>query len=626
MPEIQSPPIPQDADLEKLTQFYENQDPEDFVALKLVRQTIGRYESWRQNNIEPKWAQNERLYHGVVPQRKWKGSNVNRASISSRLIFDQVEAAYPLITEALFDQSPAFFDVVTPENPALGADYRDRIYGYLTRQYSPDEASGMAQFKMAIHQALIYNNCAVEVGYDERNKRPYVEWVDIRELYFDPLARGPLADSSASVIRRRLMRIEDLVDLEGVAGVNLPSQEVLNYFAKSYQKLSADETFRQAAQAQKINLDVGELATDPMHQVVEVLQYWTAKRMIWVIGRMWTMINQRNPMGFLPLCIGSPRPMAGRIYGLSLPEVLKDDQTYATGIRCARLDNLALSLNRPRKKVGESPVGPKEEETWPGKVERVQDLNNFELLEVENVTQTAFTEEALIEQRAARRFGINEMVMSGVPTPSNANRTGMGVSRQAQATGMRLRAPVEAFETYFIVPALYKIHAILRKFDSNVPLEAEFRIDAASRMLQRERLAPMIGPISQHVFNPQVMAEAGKAGMAFDFLEWNRFFKDATGTANTYKFFRQASPQEMQMMNQPDPKTVAEMKLKEAELQTRLKMGEMKSQTEVQTTQIETMGRLQETGERSARDILKLLGTPKEKKDESSGGKGSSKD
>ena len=80
------------------------------------------------------------------------------------------------------------------------------------------------------------------------------------------------------------------------------------------------------------------------------------------------------------------------------------------------------------------------------------------------------------------------------------------------------------------------------------------------------------------------------------------------------------------MMNQPDPKTVAEMKLKEAELQTRLKMGEMKSQTEVQTTQIETMGRLQETGERSARDILKLLGAPKEKEDESSGGKGSSKD
>ena len=61
MPEIQSPPIPQDADLEKLTQFYENQDPEDFVALKLVRQTIGRYESWRQNNIEPKWSQSERL-------------------------------------------------------------------------------------------------------------------------------------------------------------------------------------------------------------------------------------------------------------------------------------------------------------------------------------------------------------------------------------------------------------------------------------------------------------------------------------------------------------------------------------------------------------------------------------
>ena len=627
MPDIQAPPIPKDADLEKLTQFFSKQEPEDYHALKLVRSTFERYESWRKVNIEPKWEQNERLYHGVLAERKWKGSSINRAAISSRLIFDQVEAAYPLITEALFEQQPAFFDIITPDKPAEGAAYRDRLYGYLARQYSPEEPSGIAQMKMAIHQALIYNNCAVEVGYDDRNKRPYVEWVDIRELYFDPLARGPLADSSPSIIRRRMMRVEDLADLEGLAGVNMPSEEVLNYFAKSYQRASADQVFQNAALAQKLQLDPGHLAVDPMHQTIEVLQYWTAKRMIWVIGRLWVMINRENTMGFMPFGIGTPRPIEGRLYGLSIPEVLRDDQTYATGIRCARLDNLALSLNRPRKKMGDSPVGPKEESLWPGKVERVNDLQGFELLEVENVTQTAFTEEALIEQRAARRFGINEMVMSGVPQPSNANRTATGVSRQMQATGSRLKAPVEAFETFFIMPTMYKIHAIMRRFDTNIPDSAELRMDAASRMIQRERLASFIGPVSQHVFNPQIMAEAAKTGMAFDFMEWNRFFKDATGTGQIYNFWRQATPQEQQMRNAPDPKVQAEMQQKQQELQARMALGKMKSDTELKTTQIETEGKLQETGEKSAREVLKLLATPKDKgdKDGSKRSAGSSK-
>jgi formate-dependent nitrite reductase cytochrome c552 subunit len=66
-------------------------------------------------------------------------------------------------------------------------------------------------------------------------------------------------------------------------------------------------------------------------------------------------------------------------------------------------------------------------------------------------------------------------------------------------------------------------------------------------------------------------------------------------------------PQEQQVLNQPDPKTAMAMRMKQLDAQTRTQMGQMKAQTEQQKNMLEFKAKTGETGERSARELLKLL-------------------
>jgi len=571
----------------------------------LAIRTFDYYASWRRAHIEPRWLQNEKLYLGYLQPRVWKGTNIPRASISSRLVFDQVESIYPVVSSALFEREPAFFDLIPVDNsydPDQITEYRDRLYTYLVQQVRIDEPPPVVQMKMALHQALIYGDGVVELGWDRATNRPYVEFVDIRDFYMDPRATGPFVDSSPFVFRRKVMTLEDLIQLGDM--VDLPSGDQLKAVMESYP--GDDIVFQQSAALRREHVNYGKTPGDPRFQNVEVLACWTKDRVMWILNRRWLLLDKKNPWGFIPYVKASPLPLPGRPFGMSIAEALRDDQEYATGIRNARLDNLALILNPPRKRIADAPITPREQSLYPGKEERVSDPSHLEFIVPQDVTAQAYQEEALIEARAARRFGVNELMMSGVPTPSNANRTATGVSQQVMAIGQRLRPLVERFEDYFLLPILQKIDAILRVKGQAIPPRVSFRLEASARVINRERLAMFLVPVTQFLFNPDVLEMAARSGKALDFDEWERFFEDAVGTGRRYRFFRTLTPEERAMIQTP-PELAAQLQAKALEAETRLRMGAMKAQTELAKVKASAQAKMEETGEKSAREILKLL-------------------
>jgi len=572
----------------------------------LAKKTFEYYAAWRRNYIEPRWLRNERLYLGYLPPRKWKGTNIPRASISSRLIFDQVESIYPIISAALFDREPTFFEVIPLDDPLTDVqelrEFEQQLFIYLTQQTRVDELPPIAQMKLAVHQSLILGDSFIELGWDSSFHRPYVEFVDARDIWLDPRASGPLVDSSGFVFRRKILTLQDLLDLSDQ--LNLPAGDQLTEVLSSFPK--DDLIFQQSAALRAEHVDYGKVPVDPRYQNVEVLECWTKDRVLWLLNRRWVLLDKPNPWGFLPFVKASPLPLPGRPFGISVAEALRDDQEYATGIRNARLDNLALALNPPRKRMADAPTMPREQSLYPGKEERVTSMDHLEFIIPQEVTSQAFQEEALIEARAARRFGVNELMMSGVPVPSNANRTATGVTQQVMAVGQRLRPLVERYENYFVIPTLQKLHQIMKKKGISVPSRISFRLEAATRVLNRERLAMFLIPVTQFLFNPKVMQMAAQAGRAVNFQEWERFFEDAIGTGKRYQFFRQMTPEERAMYS-ITPELIAQLQKAQLEAETRLRMGGLKASTELAKAELSTRAKMEETGERSARAILQRL-------------------
>ncbi len=608
MPEERTPQQPPEVDLERVPFMYEGQTVDDAAAVKLVRTTFETYEGQRKTH-EDRWRTAERLYFGVVEKRKWEGTEVERASLPVMIAFDQVESAFPLITEALFEYYPTFFEVtgVGGTSPQDAAAQRDRLAGFLEEPFDETGVTPMAGLYEAVHQGLLLGDGAVEVTWDERLGRPIVEWVDIKDIYFDLSAPGPLIDLSPAVIRRKLVTVEQLAKLRGKdEAMKIPEDAVLNFMAKQKFQTQADLVKREGAAARKERFDPGEIRTDPRHREIEVLMYWTKDRLMWILNRVWCALNVDNPFGFIPFCKAPFSIVSGRPYAMSLPDVLEGEQKYAQGIRNARLDNLALAIHKPRWRAQGTPLVPSKIAWKPGLVDEVQSKDSVGTYEIEDVTANAYREEQLIHAQASKRTGINEMVQSGIPVPSNANRNATGVMQQARAVNQRLRTAVKNFETYLIIPMLYKMQSMIGKLGGETK-PVQFKMEAASRMVTKDRLAMFLGPVSQLLFNEAVMRQANLQGKTLDFGEWVRFFQDATATAKTYQFFRPMSGEEKKAAMQPDPKTMMEFQKAQLEAQTRVQMGQMKSQTELQTAKMETEAKLTETGEKSARELSKVL-------------------
>ena len=628
MPDLEPVPVQADVDLERIKYLMGDTAPSDQAAVSLVVKTFGNYEGKRLTN-EKRWDQAARLYHGVVDTRKWDGSDVERASIPVPISFDQIEAAVPIVNGALFNYYPAFFDVLPGPgtSAAEAAQVRDVLAAYLETPFDETGLSSVLHMKMAVKQAAKFGDGVIELSWDPNKKRPVAEWVDLRDIYVDPTTPGACVDWSPSLVHRKLITVEELAALRdsNTKGINIPSDEVLNSLAKQRTLTMGDVTKQREASARREHLFISDLRTNPAHQLVEVLVYWSKDRFIWTLGRLWCAINQKNPLGFIPYCKTPWIALEGRPYSMSLPDILEGEQKYAQGIRNARLDNLALALHPPRVRAMGTPTTPSGTAWRPGLEDRVTDPKQVEIAQVQNVTQDAYREEELIYQNADRRSGVNRSVQSGVPIPSNSNRTATGVTSQTTAVSNRLSTMVENVEDYLIVPMLYKMLKMIRKYapeqlqvvnaqqqtvtakKSVFDKSITFRMQAGSRMRTKESLGQFFLPITQVLFNPAVIGAAGQQGKAIDFVEFARFFQDATGTSQSYQFFRDMNPQEQQMAQRPDPRTAAMLQAKQMDVQTRTGIASQKSNVQHEKNVLDYKARTGETAERSARELIATL-------------------
>lgn len=579
-------------------------------ALNLVTQTFDQYEQYRAQNHDPRWSVADGLYLGWLPGKVWEGTTIPRSALPNQIVFDQIEAALPAISQEIFVPQDEWFQVET--EPGASAPEARQVQEHLSYvlEHSKNDYGLTAknEIELAIKNTLLYGNGGIEITWDSLLNRAVVEWVDTRDFYIDPGCPIPNIDVSRAVIRRKFFTVDDLASRRDDPRMDIPTDDELYTMSKAPQFARGDQTkqSQEAIRGISYTPNVSDYAPNPADRKIEVLLFYSKARIIWVLNRQKVIYNEPNPYGFIPFCFAPCYTVPGRFYAQSVADVLEGDQRYMEALLNARLDALSLDLMPPRVYKRGVLMTPSQLRWRPGATYQADDAKDMALLQPTNQMANVYPEIGFMQDAAEKRTGINSTTTSGTPRPSNANRTATGVAAMSTGTLSRLRYLVANIENYLIVPMLYKLYTLvqmhtrpdqeltglskegnLSKVSSNAfGGKMRFRMLASSKMMTREKLAQVFPFLTQYMVNGTFMGELHKSGKTIDFMELFQMLQDATGTGRLYNFIRPLSPEEQQAMKQPPPEAVADQQKTQAEHQNRLQLQQMKSQTDLQKAQI----------------------------------------
>lgn len=591
----------------------------DAAALQIVNQTYNVYEVFRTNNHDRRWNEADALYTGLVPAKVWEGTTIPRANLPYQISFDQVEAAFPSLMQALFSDEDWFEVVAEPGTPAEEAKKVQGAMAYFLDHTKNDYGlTAVSECGLAIRDLLKYGNGGLWLDWEPTKKRPTVSWVDVRDIYVDPACPTPNIDEARCIIRRRMMTVDDIAAMRGDTRMNVPSDEILWYFAKTAPVVPADNTrqVQEALRYVQYSPNAHEWLPNPADRKIEVLMYYSKNQIIWVLNRQHVLYNQKNPYGFIP-CVFAPCYIYnGRFYAAGIPEVQKGNQRMIEGLLNGHLDEISLSLHPPRVQARSSNQTNNQRKWGPGftfNSDNPDLKNSISLLQPQPVTQNVMGDIGFLLDASDKRTGIGAMAQ-GMPRPGNANRTATGMSLQSQGAANRLQPIVKNIEDYMLVPMLRKLYKMVAfhigifeqmpaKLDGTVEWvqgwvfqrPCDFKMLAASKMLAKSNLMQIFPFVTQYLLSGPLLESLKSAGQTVNFTAIFDMLQDAAGTKGRYDLIRPMTPQEQQAAQAPPPQVQAQMQMEQAKQQNAKEIMGMKIQGDLQQTMMAKQGSPEET-------------------------------
>lgn len=610
MPQERVPDTIQPVNLESVPFVHSYEPMNTKYALELVNKTFNHYETNRQQNHEDRWLIQESLYLGWLPPKVWDNTSVPRASLAQPITFEQIETALPVIYNAIFEQSDKWFEIEA--TPGMDPKQAQAIEDYLC--YALDDVSDYAgktarmEFYHAIKDVLLYGNGGILLEWDNDRRAPTLSHIDIRDLYIDEGGVGPSIDDCRSVVLRRLMTVQELVEFRTDDRMNIPSDDILWNMAKTRPITTGDnnQQYRDALRNIHREDTVTDKGVNPSDQRIEVLVYYTKDRIVWLLNRQWVAFIGNNPYGSIPIVVAPCYIVPNRFYALSMADVQEGNQRYIEALMNAHLDELSLALHPPRVQKRGAILTPAQQRWRPGAVITANDAKDVLFQQPAGATANVFGELEYLHNMSEKRTGVTGM-MQGKPGPGNVNRTATGVNSQTSGSTSRMQMLVKHIEDFMITPALYKICRMVKVHtgrNTMLPTRAseegsgymeagafqgniKITIHASSRMLTKEALMGVVGPLMQFMFNGPLMQSLQQTGRTIDFEEFVRMITEATGIQNRFNLVRPMNEEEQKAAQQPDPAQQAEQQKSQQDAETRLKMGQMKQETEEKKGQIE---------------------------------------
>ncbi len=367
-------------DQEEQTVYRPTETWTDAFAAKIAIQDFQKAEAYRSANQDWRWRTSDELYQSWVVQKYWDGSKIPRASIGVFVAFEQIESMLPKIMSALFADTPWF-----QADPLFGTSAADAGKWRTLIEHQLEQTHVREVYRRCIKSALLYGNGIAKLSWDLREEdrlewlarmnakpgggfqrvldkktrkriinRPVLEYVSIKDFYIDPNCASPQPQDARYRARRKLVSVDDLDLLRGIAPYQIPSTDRLLDWARHKPSAQADNT-KGAAELFRLGfwMPSEDQTADPGGLLIEVIEYETDSRLVWVANREQAILNIPNTYGFSTYYGTFYADVLDRFYAMSVCDVVEGEQRLQNALLNGRLDELALSLHRPMvKKIG----------------------------------------------------------------------------------------------------------------------------------------------------------------------------------------------------------------------------------------------------------------------------------
>lgn len=608
---VDIPATPQAPPLSDQRFHFDGSDLGEAQDIDLVRNTFIEYEQRRYMH-EQRWRNCDSLYNGSVPVRKWEGSDAIRSAIPNNFSFDHVEGVQAKLEEAFLD-NPEWFHV-EPTADSSPEDARD-IQDYLEMRFNtpgPDLSRGslLQEARSSWHQIGQYGNGAVLVEWDDG---PYAKFIDIRDVYVDPLCPSPNIQQARSIIIRKWMTIAEVAALRGNDRFKIPSDDILYTLSQTRVYVQADQA-KQSMEALRgvYNTNVTADNQPDIHlNQIELLCFYTKSRIIWLLGRRYLIYTDRNQLGYYPIAMAPCRLVPGHLYGISLPESVQWNQRYSEALMNNMVDDMHLRQDPPAV-VGKD-VDSTQTRMRPGnRISAGDPKNMIAFDQLGTPVGDVFQVVDWIERGGAKRNGINDLAAGGIAGSPGNVRTGAGVNAQMSGSNLRIKHIVHNIEDYQLSQVLYiafrmvgvytrpddvlsgkfsdpKTGRIITARAFHKP--ARFVMLTGTRMMQRMEAKELIPFIGQAFINGPVMQGLADQGETFNFKAFSEMAQLVVG--RSWNLVVPLTEEQKKARKEPPPQMIAEQQKAQADAQVRMALADKATERDQAREQIKGQFALQ---------------------------------
>ena len=645
-------PIPDPLPLTQQTKIKGPDDKwNDDYALRIVRSDFAYSEAYRTHAHDWRYRNASELYLAWAGQRFWEGTRVPRSSIGVYVTFEQVESMLPKIVRAICDPDSYEFYSDDPDAAQLWKElildqlkeirYREQIrlcakssliYGngilewgiedYEDETIQVSEKQSVKRFQTIYHPVAGAMNMPAELDYNykrqiarETKRRPYIRYRSIIDSYVDPNCESSMLDKAGYFILRTYMRAEELKALKGKTNFNIPDDGKLATYAASKTTANQDVT-KLSNELFRYNLwnPAQDYSGDPAQKRIEVIEYTTAARKVWLLNREHVAYNQPNKYRKINYYSMHYSDVLDRWHALAITDVAEGEQRLQQSIINSRVDELALSIHRPMMKRRGVTIPPYQLKVRPGVVIEVENPEgDIKQLEVQNITQQAFIEVEASERRTQRITGMSDLAALGSPTSggNSANRTAAGINTQVGATQDRASYYIQNAEDSVVQPMLNTFIWLNKRFGDLKQAAAWIRIHpkyknkkpvdimnarvyaecwGAIRMQARGNFLQLFPTIAQTIFNPEMLnlfAQQQKKvpdADVFQSMIW-----DALGYRPRNPLMVDMTPEQQQAQQQPPPEVKAKLMMQGQQIQADQQKHQQANQTKLLNTLLQVI-------------------------------------
>lgn len=594
----------------------------DEDGLRLVIQDQDLANAFLTKNYYPqRWLEIDTLYQSPRFYSTQEGTQAAEANYTSHTIAKHINAIVPQCTSGLFYMKPPFHirphpgtteEVVRAKMALFSAQLDDMefptqvedgifytalfgtaIYKWewrtktkkvskYVRKAEPLKIDNSIGAPLTVHTE---ESDTFERIVEERDdSRPHFEHIDLRYVLVDPGCRVADIRKAKWVAHVTYMTFNQLNDLRGVEGWNIPDEETLkSYFDRPEEAPRlpgvGETNMVNYALVPHAQPRYQEDSADPTQRGLKVVERWDKDRVITVLQDKLVIRNEANPYGKIPFYSSHWWKIPNSFYGMGIGSLLIAAQRAEQGMQNAALNLLSMMVNPTylRAKGANVPTQMIKQRRGgiidvDGEVDKA-----FRLLEQPRVPQELF---AILQYNQGESEQVSAadslLVQGSTQGPrSSMGRTAGGAATLAAGSATRLQAPMTRFINNVFEPWIWQmdelnndllplstLRAVLGEeledgfsvdHGKFVNATLNFEVLAGAHLAAKRAMAQVLPMFESIVENPSFLAQLNATGWTFDVKEWIDCLLEVSEWRNTRNFVRKLNPDEKQHMQANNP-------------------------------------------------------------------------